>query len=145
MMTFDAAVCEYLHRTGHPRPWTRRQEEDALDGLSGWLRATLGNVALHAVTPEVVSRYTRERRLSAEEVDDLHGTLAGLLLWARDAGFDPTSAGAPAPAERARRPGRSFHLVEGPRFTAGAGAPSRPPSVPRGGRAPASLRPDAPG
>lgn len=119
MITFDAAICEYLHRTGHPRPWTRRQEEDALDGLSGWLRETAGNVDLHAVTPQVVSRYTRERHLSAEEVDDLHGTLAGLLLWARDAGLDGASPG-PTPAEARRRRGQSFHLVEGPRFTAGA-------------------------
>ena len=88
-MTFDAAVCEYLHRTGRQRPWTRRREEDALDGLSGWLRATLGTVPLHQVTAQLVARYAVERRLTAQEVEDLHGTLAGLLLWARAAGVDP--------------------------------------------------------
>src|SRR5215207_1230506 len=89
-MTFDAAICEYLHRTDHPRPWTRRQEEDALDGLAGWLRATVGGVSLQRVTPELVSSYAAERRLTPEEVDDLHGTLAGLRLWARAAGVDGT-------------------------------------------------------
>src|ERR1043165_2376640 len=37
MLMFDEAVAEYLHRPERPVPWTRRQEEDALDGLSGWL------------------------------------------------------------------------------------------------------------
>jgi hypothetical protein len=37
------------------------------------------------VTPQVVSRYAAERRLSAEQLDDLHGTLASLFLWSRDA------------------------------------------------------------
>lgn len=85
-MTFDTAVAEYLHRSGHPRPWTRRQEEDALDGLGGWLRASAGDLALEDVGPGLVSRYAAERRLSPEELDDLRGTLAGLRLWARSAG-----------------------------------------------------------
>jgi hypothetical protein len=83
MMTFDTAVAEYLHRAGHPRPWTRRQEEDALDGLSGWLLANRRQVPLRSVTPKLVARYAAERHLSAEELDDLQGTLAGLRLWAR--------------------------------------------------------------
>ena len=83
MMTFDAAVAEYLHRSDRPVPWSRRQEEDALDGLSGWLHAVAGDVPLAAVTPQVVSRYATDRRLSAQELDDLHGTLASLMLWAR--------------------------------------------------------------
>jgi hypothetical protein len=128
-MTFDAAICEYLHRTDHPRPWTRRQEEDALDGLAGWLRATVGSVALQRVTPQVVSSYAAERRLAPEEVDDLHGTLAGLRLWARAAGVDGTPA-KPAATRENGRGGRSFHAVEGPRFTAGAGTPSLPPAAP---------------
>jgi hypothetical protein len=86
MMTFDAAVSEYLHRTDHARPWTRRQEEDALDGLSGWLQAARRDVPLAAVTAQEVSRYAAERGLSPEEVDDLHGTLAGLRSWARAVG-----------------------------------------------------------
>lgn len=125
-MTFDAAVCEYLHRTGHPRSWTRRQEEDALHGLSGWLRATLGTVALHDVTAQLVARYAAERRLSAQAVEDLHGTVASLLLWARAAGVagepDPPGTGKPVPNTRLPR---SFHLVKGPRFTSCAESPSR--------------------
>ena len=85
MLMFDEAVSEYLHRPERPVPWTRRQEEDALDGLSGWLHATAGEVPLAAVTPRVVSRYATDRRLSAEELDDLHGTLASLFLWNRGA------------------------------------------------------------
>ena len=85
MMSFDAAVAEYLHRTDHGRPWTRRQEEDALDGLSGWLQAAAPDVPLAAVTPQVISAYALERGLSAEELDDLRGTVAGLRSWARDA------------------------------------------------------------
>ena len=85
MRMFDDAVAEYLHRADRPVPWTRRQEEDALDGLSGWLHSAAGNVRLDTLTPQMVSRYAAERRLSAEELDDLHGTLAGLLLWSRDA------------------------------------------------------------
>lgn len=85
-MTFDAAVSEYLHRSGHPRPWTRQREEDALDGLSGWLQGAWRELPLGAVTPQVISRYAAERRLSAEELDDLHGTLAGLRSWARAVG-----------------------------------------------------------
>lgn len=85
MMTFHTAVAEYLHRAGHPRPWTRRQEEDALDGLLGWLQAGRREVPLREVTPTLVARYAAERRLSAEELDDLQGTLAGLRLWARSA------------------------------------------------------------
>ncbi|HEX6913514.1 MAG TPA: hypothetical protein VF142_24120 [Longimicrobium sp.] len=86
MMTFDAAVAEYLHRTDHARPWTRRQEEDALDGLSGWLHAGRRTVPLSAVTPQLVARYAAQAGLSPEELDDLHGTLAGLRCWARAAG-----------------------------------------------------------
>lgn len=85
MMMFNAAVAEFLHRTDRPVPWVRKQEEDALDGLSGWLYSTAGEVPLAAVTPRIVSRYAAERRLSAEELDDLHGTLASLFLWSRDA------------------------------------------------------------
>ena len=88
MMTFDTAVAEYLHRTDHARPWTRRQEEDALDGLSGWLRAASREVPLAAVTPQVVSAYAFERGLSAEELDDLRGTVAGLRSWARAHGAE---------------------------------------------------------
>jgi|GEM_PF-4565265 len=84
MMTFDDAVAAYLHRHDRPVPWARRQEEDALDGLSGWLHSVVGSVRLDAVTPQMVSRYSAERRLSAEALDDLHGTLASLLLWSRD-------------------------------------------------------------
>jgi hypothetical protein len=128
-MTFDAAICEYLHRTDHPRPWTRRQEEDALDGLAGWLRATAGSVALQTVTPQMVSSYAAVCRLAPEEVDDLHGTLAGLRLWARAAGVDGTPSESSARRENGGG-GRSFHAVEGPRFTAGAGTPALPPAVP---------------
>ncbi len=85
MMMFDDAVAEYLHRHDRPVPWARRQEENSLDGLSGWLHATAGEVPLAAVTPRIVSRYAAERRLSAQELDDLHGTLASLFLWSRDA------------------------------------------------------------
>jgi hypothetical protein len=86
MMTFEMAVAEYLHRTDHARPWTRRQEEDALDGLSGWLRAASPGVPLEAVTPQVVAAYALERGLGAEELDDLRGTVAGLRSWARAVG-----------------------------------------------------------
>jgi hypothetical protein len=85
MTMFDEAVSRYLHRSDRPVPWTRQQEEDALDGLSGWLHSTAGSVPLAVVTPQVVSRYAAEARLSAEELDDLHGTLASLFLWSRDA------------------------------------------------------------
>ncbi|HEX6372279.1 MAG TPA: hypothetical protein VF006_25395 [Longimicrobium sp.] len=85
MTMFDDAVAAYLHRSDRPVPWMRRQEEDALDGLSGWLHSAAGEVPLAAVTPRIVSRYAAERHLSAEELDDLHGTLASLFLWSRDA------------------------------------------------------------
>ena len=85
MMMFDNAVAEYLHRHDRPAPWTRRQEEDALDGLSGWLHSVAGILRLDEVTPQMVSRYAAERGLSAEALDELHGTLASLLLWSRDA------------------------------------------------------------
>lgn len=82
-MTFDSAVAEYLHRPGHPRPWTRQQEEDALDGLSGWLHATSSHVALEAVTPQLIGRYAAERHLGTRALGDLHGTLDSLRSWAR--------------------------------------------------------------
>jgi hypothetical protein len=85
MMMFDVAVAEYLHRNDRPVPWARKQEEDALDGLSGWLHSAAGEVPLAAVTPRIVSRYAAERSLSAEQLDDLHGTLVSLFLWSRDA------------------------------------------------------------
>jgi hypothetical protein len=94
MMTFDAAVAGYLHRMDRPAPWNRRREEDALDGLSGWLHATRGTVALEAVTPQLISRYAAECGLTAEELDDLRGTLSELSRWARDgrvAPLDPPS------------------------------------------------------
>lgn len=84
MTMFDEAVAHYLHRSDRPVPWTRQQEEDALDGLSGWLHAHAGAVPLAAVTPQVLSRYAADAQLSAEELDDLHGTLASLFLWSRD-------------------------------------------------------------
>lgn len=83
-MMFNDAVAEYLHRSDRSVPWTRQREEAALDGLSGWLQAQAGTVPLAAVTPRVVSRYAAERRLSAEELDNLHATLASLFLWSRD-------------------------------------------------------------
>lgn len=83
MTMFDEAVARYLHRSDRQVPWTRRQEEDALDGLSGWLRAASHDVPLAAVTPQVVSAYALERGMSAEELDDLRGTVAGLRSWAR--------------------------------------------------------------
>jgi hypothetical protein len=85
MMTFETAVAEYLHRANHLRPWTRRQEEDALDGLSGWLQVGRRQVLLRDVTARLVACYATERRLSGEELDDLQGTLAGLRIWARTA------------------------------------------------------------
>ena len=85
MMMFDVAVAGFLHRTDRLVPWVRKQEEDALDGLSGWLHSAAGEVPLAAVTPQIVSRYAAERRLSAEEMDDLHATLASLFRWSRDA------------------------------------------------------------
>jgi hypothetical protein len=84
MTMFDDAVAGFLHRADRPAPWMRQQEEAALDGLSGWLHATAGDVPLAVVTPRVLSRYAAERRLSAEEVDDLQGTLASLFLWSRE-------------------------------------------------------------
>ncbi|HYR10078.1 MAG TPA: hypothetical protein VEQ60_20060 [Longimicrobium sp.] len=94
MMTmFDEAVAEYLHRPDRSAAWTRRQEEDALDGLSGWLHATAGDVPLAAVTARVVSRYAAERDLSAEALDDLHGTLASLFRWSRDTRSARSGAG----------------------------------------------------
>jgi hypothetical protein len=85
VMMFNDAVAEYLHRPGRPVPWARQQEEEALDGLSGWLQAQAGVVPLAAVTPQVVSRYAAERHLSREELAELHGTLASLFLWSRGA------------------------------------------------------------
>jgi hypothetical protein len=85
MRMFNDAVAEFLHRADRPAPWMRRHEEDALDGLSGWLHATAGNVPLAAVTPQVVSRYAAERHVSAQELDTLHGTLATLFRWNRGA------------------------------------------------------------
>ncbi len=93
MTTFDAVVAEYLHRPDRHAPWTRQQEEDALDGLSGWLHAAAGSVRLDAVTPQLVSRYAAERRLSAQALDELHGTLASLLRWSRHAVHSAESAG----------------------------------------------------
>lgn len=84
MTMFDDAVAEYLHRADRPAPWARRQEEDVLDGLSGWLHAAAGDVPLAAVAPQVVSRYAAERHVSAQELDELHGTLARLFRWSRD-------------------------------------------------------------
>jgi hypothetical protein len=93
MTMFDAAVAEYLHRPDRPVPWTRRQEEDALDGLSGWLHAVAGDVPLAAVTPQIVSRYASDRHLSAEQLDELHATLASLFRWSRGARSTRSSAG----------------------------------------------------
>ncbi len=84
MMMFDDAVAGFLHRADRPAPWMRQAEEDALDGLSGWLHSTAGKVPLAVVTPRILSRYAAERRLSAEALDDLHATLASLFLWSRD-------------------------------------------------------------
>jgi hypothetical protein len=89
MMTFDAAVAGYLHRSDRPTPWSRQQEEDVLDGLSGWLHSIGGTVPLDAVTPQLVSRYAAECRLGPEELDDLRGTVTGLTLWARDGHSTP--------------------------------------------------------
>jgi hypothetical protein len=82
-MMFNDAVAEYLHRSDRSAPWARGREEEVLDGLSGWLQAQAGVVPLAAVTPQVVSRYAAERRLGAEELEDLHGTLGSLFLWSR--------------------------------------------------------------
>jgi hypothetical protein len=84
MTMFDDAVAQYLHRSDRPVPWMRGQEEDSLDGLSGWLHAAQGSVRVDDVTPQMVSRYASERRLSAEELDHLHATLASLFWWSRD-------------------------------------------------------------
>lgn len=102
MMTFDTAVAEYLHRAGAARPWARRQEEDALDGLTGWLRAAaVADVPLAAVTPQVVAAYALERGLGADELAGLRGTVSALRSWARAGGTARTGIeGAGRPSSR---------------------------------------------
>ncbi|WP_420127016.1 hypothetical protein [Longimicrobium sp.] len=85
MTMFDDAVAAYLHRADRPAPWARRQEEDALDGLSGWLHGAAGDVPLAAVTPQIVFRYAAECQVSAQELDELHDALAALFRWSRAA------------------------------------------------------------
>ena len=107
MMSFDTAVAGYLHRADRPAPWRRKREEDALDGLSGWLHSTRGMVPLDAVTPQLISRYAAERGLGAEELDDLRGTLANLSLWARDGRPPPLEP----PSVRRRTRTDASHVV----------------------------------
>lgn len=85
MTMFDDAVEAYLHRADRPAPWARRQEEDALDGLSGWLQRAAGDVPLAAVTPQIVFCYAAECQVSAQELDELHDALGKLFRWNRDA------------------------------------------------------------
>jgi hypothetical protein len=87
-MKFEAAVDEYLSGTGRYRPWTQQQEEEALRGLAGWLRGHVESDTVDAITPDVLSRYADERRMSDEERDDLQGTVAGLRVWARQRSGD---------------------------------------------------------
>jgi hypothetical protein len=86
MTDFNRAVDEYLHGESRSRPWTQKQEEDTLRGLAGWMHDHVPEESLEAVTGDVLSRYADERSLSAEELDDLHGTVASMRVWARHRG-----------------------------------------------------------
>lgn len=83
MNGFDSVVDEYLSGDDRSRPWTRKQEEETLRHFTGWLRGHAPADSLDAVTPELLSRYASEHRLSDEELDDLQGALAGVRVWAR--------------------------------------------------------------
>lgn len=83
-MKFDDAVNAYLSGgDDRSRPWTQHQEEEMLRGLAGWLPGQVESDEVEAITPDVLSRYADERRLSDEERDDLQGTVASLRVWAR--------------------------------------------------------------
>jgi hypothetical protein len=87
-MRFDAAVDAYLNGSDRSRPWTQREEEQMLRGLAGWLPGQVESDTLDDITPDVLARYSDERRLSDEERDDLQGTVASLRVWARTHGED---------------------------------------------------------
>ena len=90
-MRFDDAVHAYLNGSDRSRPWTQQQEEETLRALSGWLPGKVESDEIEAITPDVLSRYADDRRLSDEERDDLQGTVASLRVWARHRGEDDES------------------------------------------------------
>ena len=87
-MRFDSAVDMYLNGSDRSRPWTQREEEVMLRGLAEWLPGQVASDGVEDITPDVLTRYADERRLSDEERDDLQGTVASLRVWARTHGED---------------------------------------------------------
>lgn len=83
MWTLDTAIDDYLHQIVRTRPWTKKREEELLDGFCDWLFMQKGlDTRLRALTPGVYARYADAEDLCAADRDDLARTLSNLMAWA---------------------------------------------------------------
>lgn len=82
MMTIDAAIDDYLHTIVRTRPWTKKREEELLEGLSDWLyEQPEPRIRLSEIGPELVQQYTLVAGLRADDQRELLVALHNLYTW----------------------------------------------------------------
>lgn len=82
MITIDAAIDDYLHTIVRTRPWTKKREEELLEGLSDWLyEQPEPRIRLSEIGPELVQQYAVATALSAADQRELLGALHNLYTW----------------------------------------------------------------
>lgn len=82
MMTIDAAIDDYLHTIVRTRPWTKKREEELLEGLSDWLyQQPQQRIRLPEIGPELVRQYAAATALDETDHRDLLAALHNLYTW----------------------------------------------------------------
>jgi hypothetical protein len=82
MIPIDVAIDDYLHTIVRTRPWTKKREEELLEGLSAWLYEQPDpRVALDEIAPALAEQYAAAASLSATERDELLAALDHLYAW----------------------------------------------------------------
>jgi site-specific recombinase XerD len=92
MKSIDAAIDEYLHTIVRTRPWTKKREEELLEGFTGWLfDQPQREITLDALTVDDLQRYASAARLDDAERDDLVAALYHVFLWSIRQGWITTN------------------------------------------------------
>jgi site-specific recombinase XerD len=80
--TIDVAIDEYLHTIVRTRPWTKKREEELLEGFSQWqAEQAQSRMTLDAITVNDVQRYATAVDLRDTDRDDLVAALHHVFLW----------------------------------------------------------------
>ncbi len=82
MTTIDVAIDDYLHTIVRTRPWTKKREEELLEGFSAWLQAQPAPpINMNEIGPALADQYAATVPLSKAEHTELLGALNHLFMW----------------------------------------------------------------